>query len=135
MRNYRKRDERIYYQAGNYYDYLKAVIEESLNDFLGDTSFPYTAASGGKGGFGGPGGFGDIPDGEIDGDLGHRNSKGDFHMKDVPEGENFPGGKGDGKGVHFDAVMAELLKNHTEYGAAYAEDLVRIAWVIECCQQ
>lgn len=217
------------YQAGSYYDYLKAVIEESLNDFLADTSFPYTAVSGGKGGFGGSGGFGDIPDGEIDGDFGDRNSKGDFDMKDVPEGENFPGGKGvgkgdlhdldgerpgfgnieerddisrneisggirlsgtyetvqdyidalnaetawvsydsetnkatitgiadfvcalklaskdlgafdaldksqgentlfgygDGEGVHFDVVMAELLKDHTEYGAAYAEDLVR----------
>lgn len=217
------------YQSGSYYDYLKAVIEESLNNFLADTSFPYTAASGGKGGFGGPGGFGDISDGEIDGDIGDRSSKGDFDMKDVPEGENFPDGKGDmkgdlpdldgerpelgnieekddinrneisggislsgtyetvqdyidalntetawviydsetntatitsiadfvsalklaskdlgafdaldesqgentlfgygdGEGAHFDAVMAELLKDNVEYGAAYAEDLAR----------
>lgn len=217
------------YQAGSYYDYLKAVIEGSLNNFLADTTFPYTAASGSKGGFGGPGGFGDLPDGEMDGDFGGRGGKGDFGMEGIPDGEDFPGGKGDkkgdlpdldgeqpdfgnieerddinrnevsggislsgtyetaqdyidalnaekvwvtydsatntatitsiadfvsalklaskdlgafdaldksqgentlfgygdGKGVHFDAVMAELLKDSTEYGAEYAEDLAR----------
>lgn len=217
------------YQAGSYYDYLKAVIEGSLNNFLADTTFPYTAASGSKGGFGGPGGFGDLPDGEMDGDFGGRGGKGDFGMEGIPDGEGFPGGKGDkkgdlpdldgeqpdfgnieerddinrnevsggislsgtyetaqdyidalnaekvwvtydsatntatitsiadfvsalklaskdlgafdaldksqgentlfgygdGKGAHFDAVMAELLKDSTEYGAEYAEDLAR----------
>ncbi|MEE8808416.1 MAG: subtype A tannase [Lactimicrobium sp.] len=33
------------YQAGSYYDYIKSVIEESLNNFLSDTTFPYTASS------------------------------------------------------------------------------------------
>ena len=51
------------YQAGSYYEYMKTVIEESLNHFLEDTEFPYDASSasgGGRGGFGGgmPGGFG-----------------------------------------------------------------------------
>ena len=48
------------YQAGSYYEYIKGVIETSLNNFLADTEFPYTAsASGGfGGGMGGPGGFG-----------------------------------------------------------------------------
>lgn len=86
------------YQAGSYYDYLKAVIEGSLNNFLADTTFPYTAASGSKGGFGGPGGFGDLPDGEMDGDFGGRGGKGDFGMEGIPDGEGFPGGKGDKKG-------------------------------------
>lgn len=217
------------YQTGSYYDYLKAVIEESLNNFLMDTTFPYTAASGGKGGFGGPGDFGDIPNGEPDGAFGGRGGKDDFDMEGVPGRQSFPGGKddrnsdfpdldgerpdfgnieekddinrneisggislsgtyetvqnyidalnaetawvtydsetnkatitsiadfvsalklaskglgafdaldrsqgentlfgyGDGKGVHFDAVMAELLKEHAEYGAEYAEDLAR----------
>lgn len=43
------------YQAGSYYDYLKTVIEMSLNHFLEDTTFPYTVEtgrSGGRGGFG-----------------------------------------------------------------------------------
>ena len=51
------------YQAGSYYEYMKTVIEESLNHFLEDTEFPYDASSasgGGRGGFGGgmPSGFG-----------------------------------------------------------------------------
>ena len=31
------------YTSGTYYDYLVSVIEESLNNFLTDTTFPYTA--------------------------------------------------------------------------------------------
>ncbi len=46
------------YQAGSYYDYMKEIIEESLNDFLADTSFPYDAdAASGHDGMG-PGGMG-----------------------------------------------------------------------------
>ncbi len=41
------------YQAGTYYEYLKSVIEESLNNFLSDTSFPYDASSSNEAG--GPG--------------------------------------------------------------------------------
>lgn len=44
------------YQAGSYYEYLKSVIEQSLNNFLSDTQFPYDASSSGS--HGGPGGFG-----------------------------------------------------------------------------
>ncbi|MGN0983879.1 MAG: tannase, partial [Gemmiger sp.] len=47
------------YQAGSYYEYLKTVVETSLNHFLADTAFPYTVESGGKGGFGG--GAGELP--------------------------------------------------------------------------
>ena len=56
--------------AGTYYNYLKSVIEESLNNFLADTTFPYTpsSSSGGEGpggGSGGPGdGSGDGPGGD-----------------------------------------------------------------------
>ena len=40
------------YQAGTYYDYVKTVVEESLNHFLSDTTFPYDAdaSSGNRGG-------------------------------------------------------------------------------------
>jgi len=40
------------YAAGTYYDYLVGVIEQSLDNFLSDTAFPYTPAStnGGMGG-------------------------------------------------------------------------------------
>ncbi len=50
------------YQAGSYYDYLKSVIEESLNNFLSDTEFPYDASSSNSMS-GGPGGGG-MPDGQ-----------------------------------------------------------------------
>ena len=42
--------------VGTYYDYLKSVIEESLNNFIADTTFPYTPSSSGQGGPGGQGG-------------------------------------------------------------------------------
>ena len=52
------------YQSGSYYDYMKSVIETSLNNFLADTQFPYDASAasfggmGGHDGMGGPGGMG-----------------------------------------------------------------------------
>lgn len=58
------------YQAGSYYEQVKATIEESLNNFLADTEFPYDASSassrGGMPGDGGPGG-GTRPDGAAGG--------------------------------------------------------------------
>ena len=57
-------DEGIW-QAGSYYDYIKAVIEESLEHFLVDTTFPYDASSsysGGRGMGGGNFGGGQMPD-------------------------------------------------------------------------
>ncbi len=46
------------YQVGSYYDKVLATINESLNNFLADTTFPYDADSAGGmgGGMGGPGG-------------------------------------------------------------------------------
>lgn len=73
------------YQAGSYYEYLKATIETSLNNFLADTSFPYTAAAGNKGGFGGRGGVdGELPD-KVDDAWGDK--------------DDFPGDKEGGKGL------------------------------------
>lgn len=72
--------EKGIYQAGSYYDYLKTVIETSLNHFLQDTTFPYTAASMGKGGFGGRGdGTHNLPDDKETGnELGKFGDKGDL---------------------------------------------------------
>jgi hypothetical protein len=54
------------YQSGTYYEYIKSVVEDSLNEFLADTTFPYDAdaatSNGGPGGAGGPG-DGGAPDG------------------------------------------------------------------------
>lgn len=39
------------YQSGSYYNYIKETIENSLNNFIADTTFPYDASkSSGKGG-------------------------------------------------------------------------------------
>lgn len=57
------------YQSGSYYDYVKEVIETSLEHFLSDTEFPYTVSS--SGGFGGRVGMGRNFDGGVpDGDIG-----------------------------------------------------------------
>lgn len=94
------------YQAGSYYDYLKTVIETSLNNFLEDTTFPYTAASGGKGGnMGGFGGFGDL------------GGKGEFGGKGGFDGEEGFGGRGGFGGP--DGLDGELpaLDGGTDYYA------------------
>jgi hypothetical protein len=46
------------YTAGSYYDYVVKTVETSLNNFLADTTFPYTQTSGGF-----PGGG--MPDGQM----------------------------------------------------------------------
>lgn len=81
------------YQAGSYYDYLKTVIETSLNNFLADTTFPYTVANGGRGGgFGGGRMDGEGFDGEK-ADLPERGGKAE--LGENGEGFGVPGGKGD----------------------------------------
>ena len=67
------------YQAGSYYDYMKSVIEQSLNNFLTDTEFPYDASASSQDGMGGMrGGFGggQKPDGNFGGD--EQKSDGNF---------------------------------------------------------
>ena len=51
-------------------------------------------------------------------------SVGAFDDLNGTQGENTLFGYGDGKGAHFDPIMAELLKD-TEYGEAYAADLAK----------
>lgn len=56
------------YTSGTYYDYQLSVIETSLNDFLSDTTFPYTESSGGMQAGGAPGSgmpSGSAPSGEM----------------------------------------------------------------------
>ena len=61
------------YQGGTYYEYVKVAIENSLNNFLSDTSFPYSASTEG-------------------GMTGGRGTPGTRPSGDFPKGENFPGG-------------------------------------------
>lgn len=76
------------YQSGSYYDYLKTVIETSLNHFLQDTAFPYTAAGSGKGGFGNRGDktFDLKDDLDTDRDFGQFGGKGGLNDGDVEFG-------------------------------------------------
>lgn len=53
------------YQAGTYYEYMKSVIETSLNNFLADTEFPYEASS--SDGMPGGHGNGERPSGSLEG--------------------------------------------------------------------
>lgn len=87
------------YQAGSYYDYLKTVIETSLNHFLEDTSFPYTVESSGRGGRGNLGDFDgelpDIADGEtIGGTFGGRGGRDDLGVGAAGPDEEMQGGRG-----------------------------------------
>lgn len=86
-------DEGVY-QAGSYYEYVKAVIEESLNHFLTDTAFPYEAGS--NSGFGGRQGGG-MPDGEL--------PAGEFPKGGLPDGEFPDGGEKELNGEKTDGEM------------------------------
>ena len=79
------------YQSGSYYDYLMSAVERSLNNFLKDTEFPYSADSSGGKGFGG--GRGDI--GNIDFGNGELPDIGDFpkHDGQLPFDDNDGGFK------------------------------------------
>lgn len=54
------------FQAGSYYDYLLTEVEQSLNNFLSDTTFPYTPSNAfnADGGFGGGGTTGGMANGK-----------------------------------------------------------------------
>jgi hypothetical protein len=106
------------YQSGTYYDYMKSVIETSLNNFLSDTEFPYdgsSASQGGGMGHGGMGGHGkgqkpDFADGE----------KPDFANGEAPEGMdggNLPDGSAsaDNGEQNFEA-MDDITRNSTSSG-------------------
>lgn len=77
--------------AGSYYDYVKAQVETSFNNFLADTTFPYTPSNSfnadmGAGGGGAPSGGG------------RSGSSGPSGMSGAPSGERPSGMSGDRSG-------------------------------------
>lgn len=64
------------YQSGTYYEYLKGVVETSLNNFLEDTTFPYTVET-----KKGPRGGGGRPDGKQAQGTSDENKAGDDTAK------------------------------------------------------
>ena len=122
------------YQAGSYYDYVKAVIEASLNHYLSDRGFTADSAKS-----------------YIDGLNTDKNwisydkrtntatitSVADFakHCKtasDLPvafdglEGKNALFGSSEGERSHFDRILSDILTEmNSEYAADFAADLAK----------
>ena len=138
-------------QAGSYYDYVKSEIERSLENFLADTEFPYTAGrTGGPGSTQISGTFDTAEDYidalnadgrwvSFDGRTGEvtitsiadftarmkQASKriGAFDQLDRGQVENTLFGV-DGDAAHFDAAMADVLIDlDSDYAYDYMEDL------------
>ena len=81
------------WQAGSYYDYTKALIEDSLAKFLSDTEFPYNPSQTQKAGMGGPGGFGGMPQGMPPmGMPGGNAGNGGYEQRDNIQRNNAAGG-------------------------------------------
>ncbi len=114
------------YQSGSYYDYIVSVIEESLNNFLKDTEFPYdsSASAGNDGGPGGHGGFGGFrgPDGGTDGDREFRGMDGNGRFGGAGEF----GGAGDGFYEEKDNISRTETSNGITISGTYetAEDYI-----------
>ncbi len=129
------------YQAGSYYEYIKSVIEQSLNNYLTDTDFAnpelhnsYGSAENYIASLNKDGKW-------IDYDTNSKkatiHSIADFvkHCKnalpmvvgfDQPSGGNTLFGYGDGKGSHFDKILANILTElGSEYATAYNADLAK----------
>lgn len=126
-------DEGIY-QAGSYYDYVKGVIEQSLNNYLADLSDPKVAQE-----------YVDYMNKDkkwINYDKNTNKatitSIADFAKKckpakadlvtgfDQPEGQNNLFGYGDGKRAHFDKILSDILTElNSKYAADYKEDLAK----------
>ena len=82
------------WQAGTYYDRVKAAIEESLNNFLADTSFPYDGSSSsgmGGGPFGGGAPSGDAPSGASSGEASGGDAPSGAPDGGAPEGSDSSG--------------------------------------------
>ncbi len=129
-----EKSEEGIYQAGSYYDYVKSEIERSLNNYLSDTNFKTVSV--------------DEYINRLNKDTKWVNydkatntatitSIADFAKCckqasefvvafDPPTTSITLFGFGDGKGVHFDKILGDVLaEQHSEYAYAYANDLKR----------
>ena len=109
------------YQAGSYYELVRQTIEESLNNFLADTEFPYDAsaassgegmrgAGGMRGGMGGPGGDGGPQNGTM--------PEGGPGNGERPEGmpEDLQDGQQAGQNASAFEEMDNISRNQTSGG-------------------
>ena len=128
------------FQAGSYYERVKAAIEQSLNDFLSDTTFPYDASSassgfgGGMGGRMGAGGPGGRPDGAPDGKHpGDGMPAGERPDGATPEGTMAGDGTdGDGTGDEVDfSAIDDISRTQTSSGLTLTGAYETVADYIE----
>ena len=109
------------YQSGSYYDYIVAVIEESLNHFIEDTEFPYdsSASTGNDGGPGGMGGFG-RPEGNGFGGFGGADGENDGEREfRGMDGNGGFGGTGDGSYEENDNISRTDTSNGITISGTY----------------
>ena len=114
------------YASGSYYEYLKETIEESLNNFIKDTEFPYTAGqnteqAGMDGGNGaGPGGSG----GKM-----QSGDKPDFKSGERPDGApDMNSGAAAGKSGNSDTQEQTTYQTVQDYVDALNKDGELIAY-------
>lgn len=88
------------YASGSYYDYMLSITEESLNNFLNDTEFPYTPSSGGD--------MGGMPSGGA--------PSGDMPTGDAPSG-SAPSGDAGGA-MPEDSTQSSASDDSTSYETA-----------------
>ena len=87
------------YQAGSYYDYMLSVAQTSLNNFLADTTFPYTETASAQ--F--PGGS----SGTMGGGMGNGGTRpsGEMPSGSAPSGSADTTGSGSSSGTTYDTVQ------------------------------
>lgn len=98
------------YASGSYYDYMIYVLENSLNNFLNDTSFPYSSTSDSAMGSGGPSGDVDSSDSLPSGDIDSSDSlpSGDINVSDMGSV-----GGGDSESMPMDAMSNSADSSET----------------------
>ncbi|MCD8199506.1 MAG: hypothetical protein LUD25_00860 [Coriobacteriaceae bacterium] len=113
------------YASGSYYDHVLGVINDSLNNFLSDTEFPYTPSSDMGGGMPGGGGMGGTPSGDMGGDAqgdaggetNDNNSQANLKLVagDTDDNAGGQGGPGGGQG-DIDDLMPERGEGNGDTG-------------------
>ena len=101
------------YTSGSYYDYMLSVTEDSLNNFLNDTTFPYTPSSGG---------MGEIASGEVQLDSGSMPSGETLSdLGGMPSG--YAGGEAPSGGAPSDLKSSESSSQSYETAQDYIDSL------------
>ena len=120
------------YQAGSYYDYIKAVIESSLNHYLADNKLTGSAAQDYINGLNADKKW--ITYDQNTGTVSITSVE-DFvksckNASELPVAFDWPGcgntlfGKSNGRGAHFDKILSSVLTElNSQYAAEYAADM------------